>query len=112
VVDAITQRTGSDVTVHGHSYGGLCAFGAAPLTPHLRPLLLYEGWPGVEPERLSADAELLEHLEALLEQGQRERVLEIVLRDIVGCPTRSLWPTGRSPPGQLALLRRRGFPVR
>ena len=84
VVDAIAQQTGSDVAVYGHSYGGLCALGAASLTPHLRSLVLYEGWPVVEPETLSANAELLEHLDVLLVQGERERVLETVLREVVG----------------------------
>lgn len=78
------DRRGHQRAVYGHSYGGLCAFGAAPLTPHLRRLVLYEGWPAVDPEPLSADAELLEDLEVLLEQGQRERLLEIVLREVVG----------------------------
>ena len=84
VVDAIARQTGSEVAVYGHSYGGLCAFGAAALTPHLRPLVLYEGWPAVDPEPLSADGRLLGHLEALLEEGRREEVLETVLREVVG----------------------------
>jgi pimeloyl-ACP methyl ester carboxylesterase len=84
VVEAIAGRSSNGVAVYGHSYGGLCAFGAAPLTSHLSRLVLYEGWPAVDPEALSADAALLNRLEELLGQGQRERVLEIVLREVVG----------------------------
>jgi pimeloyl-ACP methyl ester carboxylesterase len=59
VVDVIAEASGSRVDVYGHSHGGICAFGAAALTPNIRRLALYEGWPVPEPQvyALPADAE-------------------------------------------------------
>jgi pimeloyl-ACP methyl ester carboxylesterase len=56
VIDAIAERAGQPVTAYGHSYGGLCLFGAAPLTTNLGRLALYEGWPPPDPEPFEPSA--------------------------------------------------------
>lgn len=90
VVAAVADRTGSQVDVYGHSYGGLCAFGAAALSDRVRRLVLYEGWPAVDPVAFALPAGFLEHLEALLAAGSREAVVETVFRDLVGMPDAEL----------------------
>lgn len=86
VVDAIAEASGSAVDVYGHSYGGNCAFGAALLTPNIRRLVLYEGWPPVKPELLDFPPEVEERLDALVEAGDREAALETFMRDVVKVP--------------------------
>jgi pimeloyl-ACP methyl ester carboxylesterase len=86
VVDSIAETTGSAVDVYGHSYGGLCAFGAATLTTNIRRLVLYEGWPAVDPARYALARDVEERLEALLAEGNPEAVVETTLRDIVHAP--------------------------
>ena len=83
VVEAVADRSGSAVAVYGHSYGGLCAFGAATLTSRIDRLVLYEGWPPVDPAAWAAPPGFLERLEELLAAGDREAVLETFLREFV-----------------------------
>jgi pimeloyl-ACP methyl ester carboxylesterase len=83
VVDAIAAASGTTVDVYGHSYGGACAFGAARLTQHLGRLVLYEGWPPVDPSAWVPPADLLARLESSLAEGDRETVLETFLREAV-----------------------------
>jgi pimeloyl-ACP methyl ester carboxylesterase len=86
VVDAVAEASGSAVDLYGHSYGGLCAFGAATLTANLRRLVLYEGWPPVRPEAYALPAGVDRRLRALLAEGDREAVVETVLREVVRMP--------------------------
>lgn len=81
VVDAVAAETGSPVDVLGHSGGGFSAFPAATLTANIRRLVLYEGWPPVDPESFRPPAGLLERLEALLAAGDLEAVLEVAYRE-------------------------------
>lgn len=85
VVDAVAEASGSRVDVYGHSFGGLCAFGGAALTGNVRRLVLYEGWPLVRPEvTFGLPPGLGERLRRLLEDDDREGVVETVLRDLAG----------------------------
>jgi pimeloyl-ACP methyl ester carboxylesterase len=86
VVDAVAEATGSPVDVLGHSFGGLCAFGAATLTSSIRRLVLYEGWPSPNPEQLALPPGIQARLDALLAEGNREAVLETFFREVVGMP--------------------------
>jgi pimeloyl-ACP methyl ester carboxylesterase len=86
VVDSVAETTGSAVDLYGHSYGGLCAFGAATLTTNIRRLVLYEGWPAVDPHRNALPRDVEERLEAFLAEGNREAVVETMFRDIVHAP--------------------------
>jgi pimeloyl-ACP methyl ester carboxylesterase len=83
VVDAIANDSGSPVAVYGNSYGGICAFGGAPLTTNISRLALYEGWPPVNAEAFAPPEGYLEQAEAMLEAGERESVLEMTLRVVV-----------------------------
>lgn len=86
VVDSIAETTGSPVDVYGHSYGGEAAFGAALLTPNIRKLVLYEGWPPVKPELIVLPAEIEERMDALVAAGEYEAALLSFMRDVVGFP--------------------------
>jgi pimeloyl-ACP methyl ester carboxylesterase len=83
VVDSIAQSSGCAVDVYGHSYGGFVAFGAATLTPNIRRLVLYEGWPVRDPSVFATPPELEARLEELLAEEKREALLETALREIV-----------------------------
>jgi pimeloyl-ACP methyl ester carboxylesterase len=83
VVDAIAASSGAKVDVYGHSYGGECAFGAALLTWNIRSLVLYEGWPPVQPEKLKFPSGVEERLDALVASGDREAALELFWREVV-----------------------------
>lgn len=84
VVDAAAASYGGPVDLIGHSYGGNVAFGAAIRTSNVRKLLLYEGWPVPNADDRTYPPEQLAHLEHLLAAGEREELLERMLRDIAG----------------------------
>jgi hypothetical protein len=71
--------------VLGHSFGGLCALGAALLTRNICRLVLYEpdapvaGGSGLP-------AGVIQRLQALLDAGDRERVYTVFLRDVAQLP--------------------------
>lgn len=86
VVDAAAQECGSPVVLYGHSYGGLCSFGAAALTENLRAMILYEGWPPVDVAKWESPEGLEDRMEKLVEEGHREEALETLMRDVVQMP--------------------------
>jgi pimeloyl-ACP methyl ester carboxylesterase len=86
VVDAVAEASGSTVDVYGHSFGGLCAFGGAMLTSNIGRLVLYEGWPPVDPNAHDLPPGVGERLDALLAEGNREAVVETVFREVVMMP--------------------------
>jgi pimeloyl-ACP methyl ester carboxylesterase len=86
VVDAVAAASGSPVDLLGHSFGGLCSFGAATLTANVRRLVLYEGWPSPDPGLRALPAALQERLNAQLTAGDREGVLETFFRQVVKMP--------------------------
>jgi pimeloyl-ACP methyl ester carboxylesterase len=83
VIDAIAEDSCSPISVYGHSYGGFTAFGGATLTENISRLLLYEGWPPVNPSLFAIPPGFIERMEALLAEGRREEVIEIVFREVV-----------------------------
>ena len=83
VIDAVVEDSGSPVDVYGHSYGGLCAFGAATLTSNIRRLVLYEGWPPVELEAWASPHGAEERIEAAIAAGDRDAAVETLMRDVV-----------------------------
>lgn len=83
VVASVADTAASDVAVYGHSYGGLCAFGAATLTSDIGRLVLYEGWPPIDPAAWAAPPGSLERLEEQLAAGHRDQVLDTFLREFV-----------------------------
>jgi pimeloyl-ACP methyl ester carboxylesterase len=86
VVDAVAAASGSPVDVYGHSFGGLCAYGAATLTANIRRLVLYEGWPPVDPAGRELPAGVGERLDALLAEGDHDAVVETMFREVVRMP--------------------------
>lgn len=86
VVDAIAETSASAVDVYGHSYGGVCALGAAALTANIRRLVLYEGWPVTEPSRLALEPDVTDRLDSLVAAGDSEAALEVFMRDVVLVP--------------------------
>lgn len=83
VVDHVAAASGSAVDVYGSSFGGICAFGAAASGASVRRLALYEGWPPVDPSAFAVSLPFIRRMEELLAQGERERVLEVVFREVV-----------------------------
>jgi pimeloyl-ACP methyl ester carboxylesterase len=84
VIDDVARRSGDPVAVYCSSFGGLAAFEAASLTPHISRLALYEAWPPVEPETMATPDGFLEKMEALLAAGDQEAALVTAYRDLVG----------------------------
>ena len=84
VVDALARDAGSPIDVYCSSYGGLCAFGAAPSNPNIRRLALYEAWPAVDPAAFAPPDEVVRDIEALLDAGDREAALALAYRELVG----------------------------
>jgi len=78
---AVADSIGEPVSLLGHSYGALCALEAALLTKNIRRLVLYD--PGIE---LAGGEiyprEVVERLEALLEAGDRDGVIETTMREV------------------------------
>lgn len=82
VVDAIAAASGESVDVYGHSHGGLVAFGAATLTTNIRKLVLYEGWPLPDPSIYALPADVMQRMDKLLAEGDRDGVVETLFRSI------------------------------
>jgi pimeloyl-ACP methyl ester carboxylesterase len=80
VVDAVAARTDSAVSVYGHSHGGFVVFGAATITSNIDKLVLYEGWPVPDPEVLALPIHLEARMDALLADGDRDAVVELLFR--------------------------------
>jgi pimeloyl-ACP methyl ester carboxylesterase len=100
VVDAVAEASGTKVDVLGHSFGGLCAFGAATLTSSIRKLVLYEGWPSPNPEQLALPPGVGARLDTLLAEGNREAALETFFREVVRMPEAELAVYRRLPAWQ------------
>lgn len=84
-VAALVDSIDDPVVLLGHSYGALCNLEGALRTDNLRTLVLYEPAFPVGDEELYA-AELVAEMKALHEEGEYERVLILVLEDIVKVP--------------------------
>jgi pimeloyl-ACP methyl ester carboxylesterase len=82
VVDAVAGEQGAPVAVYGHSHGGIVAFGAASLTPSVRRLVLYEGWPVPDPEVFALPAGLEARMDRLLAEGDPDGVVELLFREL------------------------------
>lgn len=80
VIDAVASASGSAVDVHGHSFGGMVAFGAATQTSNIRKLVLYEGWPLRDPSVLALPSDVEERLDALLAEGDRSPPCSLAIR--------------------------------
>jgi pimeloyl-ACP methyl ester carboxylesterase len=89
VVRAVADAAGGPVVLLGHSYGALCALGAARLaSAAVSRLMLYEPPAGTHGRDLTPGT--LPRLETLLGQGRLDQVLEVFFRDEVGMPEQQL----------------------
>jgi pimeloyl-ACP methyl ester carboxylesterase len=71
---------GSEPVLFGHSYGALVSAGAAPLIEGLPRLVLYEPPMG----GVLADPTVIDRLQALIEDGDREAAVSEFLHDVAG----------------------------
>jgi pimeloyl-ACP methyl ester carboxylesterase len=77
-VVAVVAAQPGPVFVLGHSFGAVCAFEAAFLTPKIARLALYE-----PPVRLADHSATLARMEAMMRSGDREGALVTFMREIV-----------------------------
>lgn len=82
VVDAVAVDSGSTVDVLGSSGGGSYALAAAALTSSIGRLVLFE--PPARAVGKHMPTGLVDRLDALLEAGDREAVLDTAYREVVG----------------------------
>ena len=78
------------------------AFGAAALTPNVRKLVLYEGWPVPDPSIYALPPVVMTRMSELLAEGDRDGVVEALFRSVEGISDEdmaalrlaSAWPDG------------------
>lgn len=84
-VAAVVDSIGEPANLLGHSYGALLALEAALLTRNVRKLVLYD--PGIEVAGAEIyPSEVIGRMEALLEAGDRDGVIETTMREVAGLP--------------------------
>jgi len=87
---AVAEAADGPVSLLGHSYGGVCAVGAAPRLSGLRRLVLYEP-PLWTPLRDPVPESLFERMEDLAARGEREaneRILELFFEEVANSAER------------------------
>lgn len=84
-VAAVVATVKGPALLFGHSYGALCALGAALQTARLRGLILYEPWINTEGGQLYTQQQL-DRLDALLAAGDGDGVVTMLFADIAGFP--------------------------
>jgi pimeloyl-ACP methyl ester carboxylesterase len=89
VIRTIVEATGVPVDLLGHSYGAVCALGAARLAGDaVRRLVLYE--PPLVAGGRAPSPGMVQQLETLLAQGYPDQALTLFLQVEVGVPEREL----------------------
>ena len=84
-IAAVVDSLGEPAYLLGHSYGALCALGAALLTRNVRKLVLYEPGMNVTGEQIYPPG-FIDRLDALLDAGDRDAVISTMFRELVGMP--------------------------
>ncbi len=87
-VAAVVDGIGEPVNLLGHSFGAVCALGAAHLTPNIRALVLYEP-PPVGGEGLLSP-KMVTRLQTLLDHGDRESVVTLFMSEVAAVPPQEL----------------------
>jgi pimeloyl-ACP methyl ester carboxylesterase len=82
-VAAVADSLGEPPVLLGHSYGALCALEAAMLTRNVRKLVLYEPVVDLTGGGIFPPG-VIDRLEALLEEGDRDGVVATTVREIAG----------------------------
>jgi pimeloyl-ACP methyl ester carboxylesterase len=89
-IAALVNALGENVSLLGHSFGGLCVLEAALLTSRLRRLIVYEPSPlSVSGTPLYPEG-LIDHLQALLDAGKNENVVTTLMSEVVKMPADEL----------------------
>ena len=86
-IAAVVDAIGGEVTLLGHSFGGLCTLEAALRIPHLRSLIAYEPPAGLTPLE---PPDFADRLRAMLDAGDREGTVLTFLREVVRMPPHEL----------------------
>jgi pimeloyl-ACP methyl ester carboxylesterase len=81
-VAAVVDAIGEPVNLFGHSFGGICSLEAAKLTQHVHRLVLYEPPIPVGSVQIYPEG-VIDRLQALLDAGDRERVLTTFMGEVV-----------------------------
>lgn len=84
-VAAVVDSIGEPVNLLGHSMGAVCSLEAALLTSNVRKLVLYEPGMNVSGEQVYPPG-FIDRLDNLLEAGDRDGVIEALMREVVGMP--------------------------
>jgi pimeloyl-ACP methyl ester carboxylesterase len=84
-VAALANSVDGPVDVFGHSFGAACVLGAARQIPNLRRMILYEP-PMLQEQQSPQRAVLLDHMEQMLADGEREKVVVTLLHDMLNIP--------------------------
>jgi pimeloyl-ACP methyl ester carboxylesterase len=93
-IAAVVADIGPPVSILGHSYGALCSLEAALLT-EVERLILYE--PPVPTGVPLYPPGVPERMQSLIERGEWEPALEMMLREVVGMPQHELEQFRRQP---------------
>mgnify|MGYP000639838471 CR=1 FL=1 len=103
-VATVVESLGRPAHVLGHSYGAICALEASRLTKAIEKMVLYEPpLPRPGPVPLFGP-HTAERLEELLRQGDRDTLVEVFLREVVGCTDSELQALRRSSTWKVRLL--------
>ena len=86
---AVVNTLGAPVLLFGHSFGAVCALGAATQSDKVDGLILYEPWIAVEDESLYTPAQL-EQFDKFLAADDREGLTMMLLSEIVGILPRDM----------------------
>jgi pimeloyl-ACP methyl ester carboxylesterase len=84
-VAALAKSVNEPVNVFGHSFGAGCVLGAAQQIPNLKRMILYEP-PMLQEQQSPQRALLLDRMEQMLADGEREQVIITLLRDMLNVP--------------------------
>ena len=95
-VASVVNALEAPVLLFGHSFGAVCALGAAMQSERLAGLMLYEPWITVDDEPLYTPAQL-ELFDRLLAADDREGITKTLLIDIVGIPAHEVEQVLASP---------------
>ena len=83
-IAAVIDAIGEPVHLLGHSFGAVCSLEASLRTRNLRKLVLYE--PPIRTNASIYPPGTVEHLQALLDAGDRESVVSTFFREVVRAP--------------------------
>jgi pimeloyl-ACP methyl ester carboxylesterase len=87
-IAAVVDSIGGPVDLLGHSFGALCALEAALRTDNVRRLVLYE--PAIATAAPIYASATLDWMQALVDAGERDAMLGVFFREVVGMPEHEL----------------------